>query len=772
MRSFRASIVPLFLLICLVATGLSARLPLLSNLSVEFSIVCSVPLFLAGLWLGGMAAHRTSAWPIADRFLAVMFPGSFLVLGVSLFPLLLGYAVSPDIRICSSGIPVIVYTFFAGGAALTGFYWAFASALFFSRPVSRGIFLTVLVVLVVAYSVSDMLWGARMTPLNPILGILLLYDVASNGVIPGVAWSHRAFYLALTVCVVALGIAARSRRPEERRVRTILVSFSVPILVVLLALALVRRDIDGFLPGTLRLSRYLSEKVESDHIRLFYRPGSYDAEDLFEALGILEWAYLKNAKVLPGSPGGKIHAYYYLPSQKRLLTGAEEVVFASPARASIHIAGVSSYELLRHELAHAMLASFGLPVIRLPLSLPMTEGLADAISKDYAVSPVAHSYIAGVLKNGDLPSAESFMTNIGFLKFHHRLGYAFSGSFLGFLIQKYGVRSVLASYGGKRLARAIGKPLAELDREWRAFLATIPVQPEEQRIARSIYNPRLTKPFYSTLCPRDRDRQKDRLEFLIESNRLDEAERLLRTYTAREPDDPEWRSFFVPIAMKRQQSREAERLLDQMENDGIPTSYLISGWTRLLRGYEQEWFDHPDSPEALANVKRALERLNALRSPDTDTLKYKVQIKILETSPDPSLYLAMDRFCGARSQQALLRWANKTDELALRILFVRCEPSAYSPDELRQLAQSIEKANQPGLMEAYREALHILISFWAQLDVGYEKIVDGYQLLIDVSPPSDREKYRTELEIVQFMHRWRAGSQEAADHYETRQKAS
>jgi hypothetical protein len=753
-RSLPAFAVPGLIFVFLVAAGWCARVPLLSTISVEFATLAAIPLFLAGLWLGAVAAHNTRDWDAADRFLAALLPGSLAVFAFASFPLMIGYSVSPDIRICSTTFPWPVYYFIAGGAAFTGFYWAFASAIFFGRRTLRFLFLSLLVAASVVFSVLDFGWGARLVPLNPIFGYLGFYGVASSGAIPAVAWSHRVFYLALALCAVAIGIALRTRAPADRRLRTLLLAFFGPLCAFLAVLAISRRDVGGLLPGTLRLRESLSEKVESDHIRLYYHPGSWSPDALSQNLGTLEWAYRKNAAILTPETKRKINAYLYDAWEKKRLTGAEDVVFASTTRYAIHITGSDSPDLLRHELAHAMASPFGLPVIGVPLSLPMIEGLADAVSRDYAVSDPAHALVAASLRNGTLPPADSLMTNLGFLKLHTRLSYAFGGSFVGFLIRKYGAEPVLDSYRGKRLADAIGKPLKILDDEWRAFLSGVPMAREEQKLARDYYNPRTVKPFYSSLCPRERTQMTARIRFFVTAKRLDEAERLVRVYATREPGNPDWLSAQVSIAIGRREFEQAEELLARMDEEGVPTRYLLGGWNRLLREYEAEWFKDPKSSQNAANVERALVAIVNLEYMGGRALVVPLQLKAVRGSPSETrLYRALIHYCAGPSRGLLSRWAEGRDALAQRVLWLHCNPSEVSLEEFANLKDRVAHASEPVLEEVFREALQGWVYARTE-EKRYDEVIRGLRLLIDLAPPSRKPQYQTSLEIAEFFRDW------------------
>jgi len=754
MRRLRLFLPSLLLLAALAGPGFAARFPLLSTLSVEFATLAAFPLFSVGLWFGAVVARKTAGWTSTERLFGVFLPGTLAVAGFATLPFLIGYAVSPDIRICSTTLPYEIYYFIAGGAALTGFYWSFAASLLFPRRVHRFWFLLFIIGYSVVFSVLDFGWGSRLAPLNPVLGFLPFYGVASSGTIPPVAWSHRIFYFGLITSVIALALAAKADSHRERRAKTLLLATFSPLLVILLVLALTRRDVGGFLPGTLRLSEFLSQKVESDHIKLSYHPGSFTPEEVSRNLGILEWAYRKNAVLLPPRSGRKVLGFLYREDEKWRLTGAEDILFAAPPRYAIHITDAWDPNLLRHELAHTMAAPYGLPLIGVPLSLPMTEGLADAVSQDYAVSPEAHAIIAASLKNNALPPASSFMTNLGFLKLHTRLSYAFSGSFLGFLIYKYGPQPVLASYGGKRLSEAIGKPLNALDQEWRTFLAEIPVPPEEQKVARDYYNPRTVKPFFSNLCPRDRSLMNAQLRLAITMKQFDTAENLIQTYSQRDPGNPDWLSARVTLLISRRYLAEAETLLQQMDRDGVPSFYLVRGWRALRRLYEDEWLKSPESPTATERLERALLHIANLEYGGPDALIIPLQLKVIrESPPDPALYRALNHICEPSAYNALSRKFKGHDLLAWRVVALQCNHSALSLKSFLELQPAVAQAEDPVLARIFRENL----LDWVQglsPNTQYEDIVRGYRLLMEISPPSRKRQYQTALELAEFLHAW------------------
>ena len=194
---------------------------------------------------------------------------------------------------------------------------------------------------------------------------------------------------------------------------------------------------------------------------------------------------------------GTIHSFYFATSaRKARLMGARHVEMAKPWLRHIYLTHEEfPHASLRHEIAHVVAGSFGDPwfhvaarrVAGLPVLVNpgLIEGLAVALDwPGSSRSMTPHQAMRAMELLGFAPDpAEVF--SVKFLTLSSARGYTAAGSFLRFLLDRYGAAPVRAVYAsGGDFAAAFGKPQRELVAEWRAMLATIEVPASALETAR------------------------------------------------------------------------------------------------------------------------------------------------------------------------------------------------------------------------------------------------------------------------------------------------
>lgn len=147
-------------------------------------------------------------------------------------------------------------------------------------------------------------------------------------------------------------------------------------------------------------------------------------------------------------------------AQGEALTG-RPLAFAEPERRAVHQDATNT---LGHELTHVVALQLGYAQTGL-----FGEGIA--VWLDGTPPSVHHERASALLESGELPPLDALLADFR----GQERGYPAAGSFCGWLLETHGLAAMRALYPRKDLdaaARAtLGRGIAELDTDWRAFLS-------------------------------------------------------------------------------------------------------------------------------------------------------------------------------------------------------------------------------------------------------------------------------------------------------------
>jgi tetratricopeptide (TPR) repeat protein len=246
-----------------------------------------------------------------------------------------------------------------------------------------------------------------------------------------------------------------------------------------------RASMDRILGGRLTGPRcdlhYPLEKPAAEAERLF-RTCQADVAEVSAALGI--------------SPAPLVKVWVHRSvEEKRRLVGAGRTEFTKPWLAEVQVLDApGAPPALRHEIVHAV----GGSVARGPLGVParagvlvdagLVEGLAVALEVPRG-EWTSHEWARAMKDLGLLPSAARLVEPAGFFSAPAARAYGASGSFLAYLIEKRGAAPVLRAYAGAPFDEPFGRPIGDLEREWHAFLDTVPAPPELAVAAEARFRP-------------------------------------------------------------------------------------------------------------------------------------------------------------------------------------------------------------------------------------------------------------------------------------------
>jgi hypothetical protein len=248
----------------------------------------------------------------------------------------------------------------------------------------------------------------------------------------------------------------------------------------------------GFRIGRADLARALDRTLETEHFVLHYAGGvGKSRADVVLAGEDLEFRYHQLAAVLGVEPPLPVTVWEFPSAEvKKALVGAGTTLYARPWTREIFMQGDRfPSPALRHEMAHVFAGVFGDPLFgvalalrfRGPLPLPvlasgLVEGVAEAAtSDDPEGDSTIHEQAAAMIAAGLAPPLAA-VVGAGFSTLAGARAYTMAGSFCAFLLATRGAEPLRRLYrSGGNFIDVYRVPLADLERDWRAYLSRLPL---------------------------------------------------------------------------------------------------------------------------------------------------------------------------------------------------------------------------------------------------------------------------------------------------------
>lgn len=363
-----------------------------------------------------------------------------------------------------------------------------ASALAFAvrgrRAAAAGLYAGA-VLLLVAWRLADAYRGPQAFLLDPLLGYFPgpLYDEAVPLDARLLAARGEALGWAAAVAGAAAlaGALVRRRGGGTARLRGPAALAAAGLLLVSGGWA-GRAALQGGLDLRAAIADRLGARRDGPRCTLFL-PAEKPPAAAAELLAECEFHAADVAARLAVANPPHVTVYLYRSAEeKRRLVGASHTDFTRPWQAEIHLLDQPlPHPVLRHEIVHAVASALSPGPLHVPArfralpSLALVEGLAVALESPRGGYTV-HQWSRAARDLGFLPDLERILGPAGFWSQAPARAYTAAGSFLAYLLQRYGAGPVGAAYRTGDLASAMGRPLPELVREWQAALDAVPPQ--------------------------------------------------------------------------------------------------------------------------------------------------------------------------------------------------------------------------------------------------------------------------------------------------------
>lgn len=345
----------------------------------------------------------------------------------------------------------------------------------------------------------------------------------------------RVYSSALALLVLSLAEGGRRRRP-----------FQPSLWLRVLALAALslylhqRGESEGFRQNRASVRAALSAVESTPHFRIHFDP-SFPKTLRVQMAEDHEFRYAQLEEFFGFAPAQLESFVYRDAAQKKRLMGAARTQIAKPWTGEIHIHGAyHPHPVLKHELAHLFSAEIARGPFRVPMrwgvvvNMGLVEGLAVAADNPHDELSL-HQWTKAMQTIGLAPAMDGELHAAAFWSLPAARAYTIAGSFVRFLIDRYGMERFKTLYQSNDLALAYEQTPAELFRAWQSQLDQTEISPEAMQRAELRFE---RGSIFGQACARAAGETARELAQSLAANDLQAARPLTEALRRMRPNDP------------------------------------------------------------------------------------------------------------------------------------------------------------------------------------------------------------------------------------------
>ncbi len=288
----------------------------------------------------------------------------------------------------------------------------------------------------------------------------------------GISVDIKLFLYRLLISIFFFGIFALLHSSlVNGKSRTIIwrrISYS---LVIALTFYFFLSPMWGFSTTFSRLKNELPVRVETEHFIVHADQRIKENTIKFIAVN-QEYYYKKISEFLNIEFEGKINCFIFNSSlQKKHLFGSGNADVAKPWQNSVYVSVDTWENSLEHEIAHCFAGKFGWGIFKVAgdFNPALIEGVAEACDGFYDEINI-HFLASIAYKNDYKISVSNLFSGFSFFGNVSGLSYIYSGSFIKFLIEKYGVDKLKKYYQTNDFEKSFNIKIGEVEKEYEKFL--------------------------------------------------------------------------------------------------------------------------------------------------------------------------------------------------------------------------------------------------------------------------------------------------------------
>ncbi len=515
------------IILYLIAGIIIIRQPLFGNFGYEYAALFAVIASLIAGWNAVRDERRTSTIPAPVRFRN----GLMINIAYLFVPLLVVFLASLPGLPCD---PVEGLTFFVLLPVISVMF-AYSLGWFVSLLFRWGRVTFIFIMsLSLALSILTTLVQPKIFFYNPFIGFFpgLSYDLLMPVTSTLVLYRAYTVFLSFIIVLVIYMLRFTPLRDASMRDRVRLfrhtyansfLSIFITIGILLIFVQLLSRGALGFSTTRTQLERNLGSEFNTRSFSIHYSTESFDEQEIVWVALEHEFQRYRAMNKLGVMHMGRIRSYLYPDSEtKRSLIGPATTNIAVPWAREIHINADAYDRSLLHELAHVVAGKFGMPVLRISNSSALIEGVAMYVEGVWG-NRTLHEQAAAIVQFELIRDPAALLENRRFAQQYSGVSYVMMGSFVQYLVDRYGIHRVRSAYAWSDYETAFDRPREQLVREWINFLQRINVS-ERQRMKTMIHFQRPS--LFGVECPRTLARHNRNAREQLQANEYARAEAL------------------------------------------------------------------------------------------------------------------------------------------------------------------------------------------------------------------------------------------------------
>jgi len=227
----------------------------------------------------------------------------------------------------------------------------------------------------------------------------------------------------------------------------------------------------GFATNYSGLKSKLAFQIETKHFRFNFseKPDDGEADYIRKSA---EYYYEELREFYKTEPKEKIEAFVFSSrKEKKEIFGAGNADVAKPWLGQIYLTKESLHSTLKHETSHIFTSEFGKYIFKVAdrFNPALIEGIASASDNSYDDYDI-HYIVNTAYKTGYKISITELFSGFNFFNQASSASYVIAGSFIKYLVDKYGIDKFKLLYSDTDFPKYYKKNISELNAEYLIFL--------------------------------------------------------------------------------------------------------------------------------------------------------------------------------------------------------------------------------------------------------------------------------------------------------------